>query len=54
MNTSEPLVEHAELLILPDGRILAHNISPDMAAILAELDPRNELMGQRARLNKEL
>lgn len=28
-----------ELLVLPDGRILAHNITPALAALLAELDP---------------
>jgi hypothetical protein len=53
-NTSQPLAEHAELLILPDGRVLAHNITPDVAAILAGLDPGNELMEQRARPGKEL
>ena len=37
-----------EVLILPDGKILAHNIAPEIAAILSELDPRNELMRQRA------
>ena len=26
----------AEILILPDGRILAHNITPAVAAVLAE------------------
>lgn len=38
----------AELLILPDGRILAHNITPALAAVLAELDPGDEAMRQRA------
>lgn len=37
-----------ELLILPDGRILAHNISPAMATILAEIDPQNHAMRLRA------
>lgn len=38
----------SEVLILPDGRILAHNISPVMARVLAELDPADETMKQRA------
>ena len=37
-----------EVLILPDGKILAHNITPEIAAVLSELDPRNELMRERA------
>jgi hypothetical protein len=37
-----------EVLILPDGKILAHNITPEIAAILSALDPQNELMRQRA------
>ena len=37
----------AELLILPDGRILAHNITPEMAALLSELDPKNTAMKRR-------
>lgn len=36
-----------ELLVLPDGKILAHNITPEIAAVLSELDPKNELMKLR-------
>lgn len=38
----------SEVLILPDGRILAHNITPEMASVLTELDPGNEAMQRRA------
>jgi hypothetical protein len=38
----------SELLILPDGRILAHNITPAMARVLAELNPADEVMNRRA------
>lgn len=38
----------AEILILPDGRILAHNITPAVAAVLAELDPADAPMRIRA------
>ncbi len=48
MKSSAPMPESAEVLILPDGKILAHNITPEMAAVLAELQPENHLMQQRA------
>lgn len=38
----------AELLILVDGTILAHNLTPEIAEILSELDPRDEKMAERA------
>ena len=37
-----------EFLILADGRILVHSITPTMAAILSELNPQDELMRKRA------
>jgi hypothetical protein len=39
---------HTELLILPDGRILVHNLTPAMAALLHELDPLDRSMINRA------
>ena len=42
------LREYSEILILPNGKILAHNMTPEMAAILSELDPKNEAMKKRA------
>jgi hypothetical protein len=42
-----------EILILADGKILAHNISPLMACVLAELNPADAAMSQRA-LRKKL
>lgn len=42
-------VAHTDLLILPDGRVLAHNLTPAMARALAELDPRDRAMKRRAR-----
>jgi hypothetical protein len=39
----------AEILILADGRVLAHNITPAVAAVLAELAPHDETMRLRAR-----
>lgn len=38
----------AEILILPDGRILAHNITPAVAALLTELNPDDPAMRLRA------
>lgn len=40
----------SEILVLPDGRIFAHNISRVMAKVLAELDPADKAMRQRANL----
>ena len=37
-----------EMKILPDGRILVHNLTPMMAAILAGLNPADEQMRLRA------
>ena len=37
-----------EFLILPDGQILVHNLTPSMAAIVSALNPSDELMRQRA------
>ena len=38
----------SELLILPDGTILVHNLTPVVAAVLAELNPDDHAMKQRA------
>lgn len=46
--TLEDRQSSAELLILPDGRILAHNITPEVARLLRELDPDNASLRQRA------
>ena len=39
---------HSELLLLPDGRILVHNLTPAMAALLQQLDPEDRHMSERA------
>ena len=39
---------HSELLVLPDGRILVHNLTPAMAALLHQLDPEDRRMIRRA------
>jgi len=46
----QPSIETSvsEMLILHDGRILAHNITPTMARVLAKLDPADEAMRRRA------
>lgn len=38
----------SEVLILPDGKIFAHNITPEMAQVLAKLNPNDKAMGRRA------
>ena len=37
----------SELLIMPDGRIYVHNLTPEMAAVLRELNPDDETIQQR-------
>ena len=37
-----------EILIEADGRIFAHNLTPALAAVLAELNPDDETMRTRA------
>ena len=37
-----------ELLILKDGRILVHNLTPTLANLLSDLNPTDEQIGSRA------
>lgn len=37
-----------ELLILPDGRVLVHNLTPELARLLSDLDPADAAMRERA------
>ena len=37
----------SELLILPDGIVLAHNITPLMAAVLSVLNPEDAAIRER-------
>jgi hypothetical protein len=39
---------YTELLLLPDGRILVHNLTPAMAALLHQIDPGDQSMIKRA------
>ena len=36
-----------ELMIMPDGKVLAHNLTPAMAAVLNELNPTDEAIKRR-------
>jgi hypothetical protein len=40
---------HSELLILPDGRILVHNLTPAFADLLHELNPEETQIAGRTR-----
>lgn len=42
-----------EILILTDGRILMHNLTPDIATVLRQLNPDDQTMQQRAGISKE-
>lgn len=37
----------SEVLIMPDGKIYAHNLTPEMARVLSELNPADENIQQR-------
>jgi len=37
-----------EILLLPDGTLYVHNLTPEMAELLATLDPNDEEMRERA------
>ena len=39
---------HSEILIMADGQILVHNITPAMARVLSELNPGDAAMNRRA------
>lgn len=41
--------EHGELLILANGKVLAHNVTPALARVLAALDPDDAAMDRRAK-----
>ena len=53
MKSINPVAEdlpasHSELLLLPDGRILVHNLTQTMADLLHELNPRENTIRARA------
>jgi hypothetical protein len=37
--SSQTMRLHTEILILPEGKVLVHNLTPVMAAILKQLNP---------------
>jgi hypothetical protein len=41
-------VATAEFLILSDGTVLAHNLTPAMADVLRALNPKDPIMSRRA------
>ena len=43
-----------ELLILPDGRILVHNLTGPFARLLSELNPADEQISPRAQSHTPL
>jgi len=45
---------HSELLILPDGRILVHNLTQTMAEVLHELNQSEEVIHPRAKAKLDL
>jgi hypothetical protein len=37
-----------EMLLLPDGRVLVHNLTPELARVLAGLNPNDAQLAPRA------
>lgn len=48
--TKRPILTTTELLVLPDGHVLSHNLTPAVAKVLAKLNPSDVPMRQRAAL----
>lgn len=44
----QPSASVEDILILSDGKIMAHNLSPRMAALLSELSPNDKAMRRRS------
>ena len=44
----QQVLSTSELLIMADGKILAHNITPSLANLLSELNPNDILMKERS------
>jgi hypothetical protein len=41
-------ITETHLLLLPDGRVLVHNLTPAMAQVLQRLDPQNTFIQKRS------
>jgi len=50
IQNSQPVdpAQTTELLILGDGRIFVHNLTPELACLLSQLDPGDTAMRERA------
>ena len=44
----QPPSLESDLLLLPNGRLLVHNLTPAMAEVLRKLDPEDQVMRKRA------
>ena len=54
MNPRTEIHLTTELLILPDGQILVHNLTQPFAELLAELNPNCEQISARAQTSASL
>jgi len=50
MNEETPSESH--LLVLPDGSLLARNVTPELSALLMALQPENPDLALRAKLSE--
>lgn len=51
MNAAKPEL-FSELMIMPDGRVFAHNLTPAMAQLLGELNPHDPSLRKRMKLQR--
>ena len=52
MNVPGKTIVESELLLMPDGRLMIHNLTPALAQLLHELVPEDSAMRSRAQAAK--
>jgi hypothetical protein len=52
----DPVELMSELLVMPDGHIYVHNLTPEIAALLLELNPEDKTIARRVitHVNKDV
>jgi hypothetical protein len=53
VDRSPQTAQHTEILILPEGKVLVHNLTPVMAALLEKLNPQANAIRDRVAVVRE-
>jgi hypothetical protein len=53
LKIAQPPASGSDLLLLPDGRLLVHNLTPAMAELLRQLNPDDQTLRKRAELSAD-